>query len=195
MTLFDPLARVARADLLLADEPAPAARPVVDTMRRLLAVVLQDLPIAVAPGDGPLRFEIDGAVLPASALPDGFRSSIAWLGDLCAVWHEKARPDDIGDGDPSRIYGIVLVDEIDLHLHPSLQRVLVPRLREAVPLVQWIVTTHSPLVLASFDRREIKMLDSSLPGGVRELNRDILGVSTDQIYECIMGTRPAARRG
>src|SRR5262249_43752081 len=152
MTLFDPLARVARADLLLSEEPAPAARPVIDTLRRLLACILKDLPIAVAPGDGPLRFEVDGAVLPASALPDGFRSSIAWLGDLCAAGHEKARPDDLGDGDPRRIHGIVLVDEIDLHLHPGLQRVLVPRLREAMPHVQWIVTTHSPLVLASFDR-------------------------------------------
>lgn len=188
MTLFDPLARVARADLLLSDDPQIA--PVVRTLRRLFEVVFADLPLAVAPEEGSLRFEVDGAVLPASALPDGFRSSIAWLGDLCALWHEKARPEDIADGDPKHIHGIVLVDEIDLHLHPSLQRVLVPRLREAMPHVQWIVTTHSPLVLASFDRREIKMLDSSEPGGVRELDRDILGFTTDQIYERLMDTKP-----
>jgi nucleoside phosphorylase len=188
MTLFEPLSRVARAGLLLSEDPALA--PVIGTLRRLLAAVLADLPVAVAPGEGSLRFAIDGTELPASALPDGFRSSIAWLGDLCALWHEKARPEDVGDGDPKRIHGVVLVDEIDLHLHPSLQRVLVPRLREAMPRVQWIVTTHSPLVLAGFDRREIKMLDSREPGGVRELDRDILGFSTDQIYDWLMDTRP-----
>lgn len=188
MTLFDPLARVARADLLLSEDPQVA--PVVRTLRSLLTAVLANLPIKVAAEEGALRFEIDGAVLPASALPDGFRSSIAWLGDLCALWHEKARPEEIGDGDPKHIVGVVLVDEIDLHLHPSLQRVLVPRLREAMPRVQWIVTTHSPLVLASFDRREIKMLDTTQPGGVRELDRDILGFTTDQIYDWLMDTKP-----
>lgn len=188
MTLFDPLARVARADLLLSEDPQIA--PVIRTLRSLLTAVLAELPIKVAAEEGALRFDIDGAVLPASALPDGFRSSIAWLGDICALWHEKARPEEIGDGDPKHIVGVVLVDEIDLHLHPSLQRVLVPRLREVMPRVQWIVTTHSPLVLASFDRREIKMLDSTQPGGVRELDRDILGFTTDQIYDWLMGTKP-----
>jgi len=188
MTLFDPQARVARAGLLLSEDPHVA--PVVGTLRRILSMVLADLPVKVAGDERSLRFEIDGAVLPASALPDGFRSTVAWIGDLCALWHEKAPPEEIGDGDPASIHGIVLVDEIDLHLHPSLQRVLVPRLRAAMPRVQWIVTTHSPLVLASFDRREIKMLDSDQPGGVRELDRDILGFTTDQIYAWLMGTKP-----
>lgn len=187
MTLFDPQARVARAGLLLSDEPR--LLPVVGTLRRLLTKVLAGL-VEVAEQDSTLRFQIDGALLPASALPDGFRSSIAWLGDLCALWHEKAPPEEIGDGDPALIHGIVLVDEIDLHLHPSLQRVLVPRLREAMPRVQWIVTTHSPLVLASFDRHEIKMLDAAQPGGVRELDRDILGFTMDQIYDWLMDTKP-----
>lgn len=188
MTLFDPQARVARAGLLLAEDPRAA--PVIVTLRRVLEAVLAGLSVAVAPEERTLRFAIDGAVLPVSALPDGFRSTVAWLGDLCALWHEKALPEDVGDGDPARIHGIVLIDEIDLHLHPSLQRVLVPRLRAAMPRVQWIVTTHSPLVLASFDRSEIKMLDSAQPDGVRELDRDVLGFTTDQIYAWLMGTTP-----
>lgn len=188
MTLFDPLARVARADLLLSEDPQVA--PVIHTLRQLLGSLLTGLPIKLAADESALRFEVDGAVLPVTALPDGFRSTIAWLGDLCAAWHDKARPEDVKDGDPRHIQGIVLVDEIDLHLHPSLQRVLVPRLREAMPQVQWIVTTHSPLVLASFDRQEIKMLDSSEPGGVRQLDRDIIGFSTDQIYDWLMNTPP-----
>jgi nucleoside phosphorylase len=188
MTLFDPQARVVRADRLLSDDPQLA--PVIRTLRSVLGILLADLPIQVASDEASLRFEIGGAVLPASALPDGFRSTVAWLGDLCALWHEKALPEEIGDGAPQRVHGVVLIDEIDLHLHPTLQRVLVPRLRESMPRVQWIVTTHSPLVLASFDRHEIKVLDADHPGGVRELDRDILGFTTDQIYDWLMGTTP-----
>lgn len=188
MSLFDPMARVARAELLFSREER--LKPILRTLRRILTTVLSDLPISMSPDEDSLRFLIDGADLPPSALPDGFRSTITWLGDLCATWHDKAPAGDVGDGDPARIHGVVLVDEVDLHLHPGFQRVLVPRLREAMPRVQWIVTTHSPLVLASFDRNEIKMLDSTEPGGVRELDRDILGFTTDQIYGWLMDTKP-----
>ena len=87
----------------------------------------------------------------------------------------------------------MLIDEIDLHLHPSLQRELVPRLRTALPKVQWIVTTHSPLVLANFDSNEIIALDRNVPGNIRKLDRQILGFSSDQIYEWLMGTQPTGQ--
>jgi predicted ATP-binding protein involved in virulence len=44
--------------------------------------------------------------------------------------------------------GIVLIDEIDLHLHPRWQREVVPKLLKLFPKIQWVVTTHSPLVLS-----------------------------------------------
>jgi predicted ATP-binding protein involved in virulence len=43
--------------------------------------------------------------------------------------------------------GIVLIDEIDLHLHPSWQRKVIGKLQELFPKIQWVITTHSPLVL------------------------------------------------
>jgi predicted ATP-binding protein involved in virulence len=67
-------------------------------------------------------------------LPDGFRSSAAWLADLCATWCET-RPEQARSVSHAEIDAIVLIDEIDLHLHPSLQRALVPRLRRALPKV------------------------------------------------------------
>jgi len=66
----------------------------------------------------------------------------------------------------------------------------VPRLRAALPNVQFIVTTHSPLVLSSFDRAEIVVLDRDAETGIRELDRQIFAFSTDQVYEFLMGTPP-----
>jgi predicted ATP-binding protein involved in virulence len=111
------------------------------------------------------------------------------MADLCAIWCEKA-PELAANGDPADIQAIVLLDEIDLHLHPSLQRELVPRLRKTFPKVQWIVTTHSPLVLANFDKNEIIALDRDVEGGVRELDRQILGFTSDEVYSWLMGTQP-----
>jgi predicted ATP-binding protein involved in virulence len=56
--------------------------------------------------------------------------------------------------------------------------------------VQFIVTTHSPLVLSSFDRAEIVMLDRASEGGIRTLDRQIFAFSTDQVYDWLMGTPP-----
>jgi len=56
--------------------------------------------------------------------------------------------------------------------------------------VQWIVTTHSPLVLANFDANEIIALDRDRDGNIRELDRQILNFTCDEIYEWLMGTRP-----
>jgi predicted ATP-binding protein involved in virulence len=87
-----------------------------------------------------------------------------------------------------------MIDEIDLHLHPSLQRELVPRLRRALPNVQWIVTTHSPLVLANFDANEIVALDRDVEGGIRTIDRQILAFTSDEIYDWLMGTRPTGKQ-
>ncbi|MGB0931248.1 MAG: AAA family ATPase, partial [Chitinophagales bacterium] len=48
--------------------------------------------------------------------------------------------------------GIVLIDEIDLHLHPKWQRNIVPKLRKIFPNIQFVVTTHSPVVLGAVSK-------------------------------------------
>ncbi len=190
MTLFDPLSQIAAVDVLL--EPARVAPATFRTLKELLTTVLEDNDLGLTlelDWKNGLLFQTGGAKLEAVDLPDGFRSLVAWLADLCAAWHETPAGQD-ASGAPAEITGIVLLDEIDLHLHPALQRTLVPRLRKALPDVQWIVTTHSPLILASFDRSEIVLLDRDAEGGVRPLDRQILGFSSDQVYRWLMGTSP-----
>ena len=185
MTLFDPSARIANADVLLSSDSAH--EPARETFIALMGKLLEETDIGnivFVPGKG-LRFRKQGSPLSPLDLPDGFRSTLAWLADLCSAWHELG-PDQ--SRDPQDITGIVLIDEIDLHLHATLQRRLVPALRKALPNIQFIVTTHSPLVLSCFDRNELVILDQDSPGGIRELDRQIYGMSMNEIYEWLMGT-------
>jgi predicted ATPase len=89
--------------------------------------------------------------LPASWLSDGYQAMLSWIADL--LGHAVL---DLGKGaDPEVLQGVVLLDEIDLHLHPTWQRRIVPILRRTFPKLQFVVTTHSPLVLAGFESEEI----------------------------------------
>ena len=86
--------------------------------------------------DGDVRFE---------ELGFGYQTTLTWLADFCKRMFELY-PDA---ENPLHEEAVVLVDEIDLHLHPKWQRDLVPTLSKIFPNVQFIVTTHSPHVLQS----------------------------------------------
>lgn len=186
MSMFDPLSQLAVAETLLKQQLDNG--PLLPLFQNVVREVF-DTELQVDADDG-LRFAVAGKDhVEAMDLPDGFRASAAWIADLCAIWCEKA-PAIAANASSADIQAIVLIDEIDLHLHPALQRKLVPKLRKAMPKVQWIVTTHSPLVLANFDSNEIIALDRDLQGQVRPLDRQILGFSSDQIYQWLMQTPP-----
>lgn len=78
--------------------------------------------------------------------------------------------------------GIVLIDEIELHLHPNWQRNLLPTLNMLFPNVQFIVTTHSPQVLSSVPNGCVFSLDN---GEVFEVNT--YGKTTDYILQTVFG--------
>ncbi len=184
MTLFDPLASVASAESLVT------AREQDTEFVGLFARLLSDVfgtHFRVRVGDGGVTFRTESEMLDAVELPDGFRSSVAWLADLCQAWCLRF-PERASGASPAEIEAVVLIDEIDLHLHMSLQRELVPALRRALPRVQWIVSTHSPMILTSFDRHEIVALDRSEPTGLRYLDRQILGWTTDEVIHWLMET-------
>ena len=56
--------------------------------------------------------------------------------------------------------GIVLIDEIDLHLHPKWQSVIVEKLQNIFPNVQWVMTTHSPFVLQDVSKDSVLILEN-----------------------------------
>src|SRR5262249_48922540 len=57
--------------------------------------------------------------------------------------------------------GIVIIDEIDAHLHPSWQQTILQLLRDTFPNVQFVVTAHSPLVVAGYREREVAVLSKA----------------------------------
>lgn len=114
-------------------------------------------------------------------LSDGERNLIALAGDL-ARRMVLANP----NSDAPRVTeGVVMLDEVEQHLHPAWQRRVIPALQRAFPAVQWIVTTHSPQVLSSVPASAIVVLGERGAQGVgaategRDTNailRDVFGV-------------------
>ena len=102
-----------------------------------------------------VRFD-DGHVTPWSALSDGYHVFIALVADIA---RRAVMLNEIDGADaPARVEGVVLIDELDLHLHPRWQRVALPRLREAFPRLQLVVSTHSPQILSSVENRQVRRL-------------------------------------
>ena len=119
----------------------------------------------------PLRFVMDDISDPKNPIEkridrmsDGYRISIAMVADIAARMAEANPNLEIsGLEDPLLAHGIVLIDEIDLHLHPKLQRVVLKRLNNIFKNVQFIVSTHSPnVILGALDIVQVVKLDHGL---------------------------------
>jgi hypothetical protein len=189
MTLFDPLAPLPSAEALLG--PGRGMRAARELLARLVERVFEPDELGAEIVGGRVRFVVQDEPAWAVDLPDGYRSCMAWMAGLCAAW-AALEPDRAREGDPAEIAGLALVDAIAAHLHPALQREIVTRLRVALPRLGWVVTSHSPLVLSSFDSREIVALDAEAAGGIRALDRQLLGFSADQVYRWLMGVPPTS---
>jgi predicted ATP-binding protein involved in virulence len=94
--------------------------------------------------------------LPVELLSDGIRNMIGMVADI-AFRATKLNP-QLGGGAARETPGIVLIDEVDMHLHPAWQQVVVRGLLTAFPHMQFIVTTHSPQVLSTVPAHSIRIL-------------------------------------
>ena len=100
----------------------------------------------------------DHGELPVAMLSDGIRSMFALVADI-AFRMVKLNP-GLGQQAAGATPGVVLIDEIDMHLHPAWQQQVVEMLQAAFPRVQFVVTTHSPQVLTTVDCQHIRVLES-----------------------------------
>lgn len=84
--------------------------------------------------------------------------------------------------------GIVMIDEIELHLHPSWQQQILPTLQKIFPRIQFIITTHSPQVVSSIPQECIRIISNRT---VMKLSSQTQGVESQNILAEIFGTDPA----
>lgn len=102
------------------------------------------------------------APVPGSWLSQGYQATISWLADFIGqMYLDVGKPIPFED-----MEGLVLIDELDLHLHPAWQMRLVPVLRRVFPRMQFIVTTHSPMILPALEPHEIIRLRREDSGDV-----------------------------
>jgi len=117
----------------------------------------------------------NGYWLPLRNLSDGYRSIVHLTADI-AYRAIKLNP-HLGERVVLDTEGIVMIDEIDMHLHPKWQRHIVEDLKKTFPKIQFIVTTHSPFIVQSLKADEVISLDGE------EINEDPFTKSIEEIAE------------
>jgi predicted ATP-binding protein involved in virulence len=125
----------------------------------------------------------DHGRLAVSQMSDGVRGVVSLVADLAFRCMRLNSP--MGEDAILETKGIVLIDEVDQHLHPGWQQRILQSIRKAFPNIQFIVTTHSPEVLTTVESRQIRILQdgkcfAAPPGALgaesHRLLHDVLGL-------------------
>jgi predicted ATP-binding protein involved in virulence len=128
--------------------------------------------------------------LPVDTLSDGIRNMIGLVADIA---HRMARLNPhMGERAAIETPGIVLIDEVDMHLHPQWQQVVLRSVEQAFPLLQLIVTTHSPQVLTTVRKENIRLFSCDEQGNwtASEPTASPLAHESGDALAQIMGTHP-----
>ena len=133
--------------------------------------------------------------LKVSQLSDGIRNMLALVGDIAYRCYKLNA--HLGEAAPRRTHGIVMIDEVDMHLHPGWQQTVLTDFMNAFPKLQFIVTTHSPQVLTSIDASCIRLLCQEIDsetGKQRTVIKPVVlqtkGVASSDLLAQIMGVDP-----
>lgn len=125
----------------------------------------------------------DGSLMPPitfNALSSGNKSIIAMIGDMVLDLSESQNVNNLSD-----LVGIVLIDEIDIHLHPNWQKKFVQTLTKLFPKIQFIASTHSPIPLLGAPKETV-ILNVEKPSSregikVRKLDIDVTTLTPNTI--------------
>jgi hypothetical protein len=146
-----------------------AVGEITEEFRVTFGEVTSDYRVFVNTPDGPL---------PIEALSQGLTSLYSWVGILLQRLYE-VRDHDVA----TNSHALVLMDEIDAHMHPTWQQILVHRLKKIFPKLQVIASTHSPLIVAGMPVEEITRLERGPDGkvAVRLIESDMTMGRADQL--------------
>ena len=132
----------------------------------------------------------DDRYLSVSLLSDGVRALVSLVADL--AWRCTKLNPQFGLFASENTPGIVMIDEVDLHLHPAWQQTILPRLIKEFPRIQFIVTTHSPQVLSTVERECIRVIsfDEDGSSGSEMPLAMSYGEESQNVLQAIMGIDP-----
>ncbi len=126
----------------------------------------------------------NGMRIPLSQMSDGYKCTLSLIADI--AYRMAVLNPMLGTSILTETDGVVLIDEVDLHLHPGWQHHILSDLREIFPKIQFIVTTHAPAVISSTKSENLLLLSDydientsfeSFGNDVNSILTDIMGVS------------------
>ena len=155
----------------------------VNFSKKLPGIDVQNVFVSVYEEDGLCLETKDGQNPPFEKLPAGYKRIFYMALDIA---YRSYILNGTTDSE-----GIVVIDEIDLHLHPALEQVILQCFQETFPNIQFIVSTHSPLVLTDIDTvtGRNKVMRMTPACDAPEECRNIHGIDYNQMLEEIMGVR------
>ncbi|MBE7688286.1 AAA family ATPase [Tenacibaculum finnmarkense genomovar ulcerans] len=117
----------------------------------------------------------------------GYQSTLSWIVDFCKKMFDRYPK----SSNPLKEPAIVLIDEIDLHLHPEWQRNITQILSNLFPKTQFIATTHSPIVVQSLEEANVYILNKEAKNVsiTRMPNKTFRGWSVEDILNKVMGLK------
>lgn len=155
----------------------------IDTFFSMLSQMLEGVKVEFAgvdPATHRVLVTTDDGVVPLEYVSQGTSSLMGWIGVLLQRLYEIYG----SDANPAERYVLVLMDEIDAHMHPAWQQILLPRIQTCFPNMQLIATTHSALVLNGLDDRNVMHIVRSPETHKVEIRRyemKLKGLETDEI--------------
>lgn len=199
-TMFQEAASLSPADRWLIDLDHKSSREPASREHEQLEVLLELLKDELMPNgmtvkrvdpDGLWLADSNGVELSWRDMSDGYRAALALLADifrhLCSAHEEREVKSLISRDKDGRLFvtcsGVVLIDEIDAHLHPEWQREIGFWLKRHFPNIQFLVTTHSPIICQAADPNGLFVLPE--PGSGREPQ-----ALSDADYKKIIASRP-----
>lgn len=138
---------------------------------------------------------VDGREVEAGQLPDGFRRIISIVMDLafrCVLLNKAV----FGREVCRYTKGTVLIDEVDMHLHPSLQSVLLGSLQRTFPKLQFIVSSHAPMVMSGVESNEsnvVYMIGFSEESGYTISEINTYGMDMSTISQVVLKVTPRVK--
>lgn len=129
-------------------------------------------------------------ILKVEQLSDGVRNMVAMAADIAFRMAQLNAHE--GENAVRNTPGLILIDEVDMHLHPEWQQIILASLTRAFPKVQFVVTTHSPQVISTVPRTNVRVIAENLDGRfVASMPlAETYGRSNSDVMQAVMGVSP-----